>query len=273
MSRGYFFIALGKEYVDEVSNLVRTLRKVGDVYPASILCKKEDIDYINQLELYQHAIPYEFDNEFIKDDKTNFEKYGGTPKIMMTEYTPYDETIYTDADVLVQSNPSELWDYMKSMNEPYIATGGKCDINDSLAIVIAKKINKLPNELNLTHSGLIYFDKNNYKFKEFIKVLKFYWKNYYEENLSVSEFRGGKADEHAIFAAINSMNINVLDPTKIASITHNYHYDIDLPSKIVTGGSRYNILTTLESPPPFIHMFKDGRDVHYKLLYERLINI
>ncbi len=273
MSRGYLFIALGKEYVDEVSNLVRTLRKVGDTYPASILCKKEDVDYINQLGLYHYSIPYEFDNYLALNDKTNFERYGGTPKIMMSEYTPYDETIYTDADILVQSNPAELWDYMKSMNEPYITTGGKSDINNQLSVVIGKKINKLPNELNLTHSGLVYFDKTNYKFNEFIKLLKFYWENYYEENLAVSEFRGGKADEHAIFAAVNTMNIKVLDPTKVPSITHNYHYDIELPSKIVTGGSRYNVLTILESAPPFIHMFKDGRGEHYKILYERLINI
>ncbi len=273
MSRGYLFIALGRQYVDEVSNLVRTLRKMGDVYPASILCKNEDVDYINSLGLYEHAISYEFNNELSKNDKTDFEKYGGTPKILLSEYTPYDETIYTDADMLVQSNPFELWEYMHSMNEPYVATGGKCDIYNKLAIVVSKKINKSPEELNLTHSGLIYFNKKNNKFDDFIELLKFYWNNYYEENLSVYEFRGGKADEHAIFAAINTMNIRVLDPTKIASITHNYHYDIELPSKIVTGGSRYDVLTILESSPPFIHMFKDGRGEHYKILYERLINM
>lgn len=273
MKRGYFLIAFGRPYITEACNLVKTLNKFGNTYPISILSSESDKEYIESFSMFERVIIYNFDNEFSKIDKTHFEKYGGTPKILMTDYSPYEETIFLDSDVLVQSNPNFLWELLNSMNEPYIVTGGKCDKEHTLAKVISQKINKKPEELNLTHSGFVYFNKANYKFNFFTDKLKFYWKNYYEENLNVSFFRQGKADEHAIFATINTNNICVIDPTIIPTITHNYHYDIELPSNIVTGGNRYSVLKILESPPPFIHMFRDGGGNHYELLYERLMNI
>jgi len=274
MSRGYFFIGFGKNYVDEVAALVRTLNKFGNTYPISILCGESDIDYCNSLNLFDNIILYDFQNDLSQYDATHFEKYGGTPKIMMTDYSPYDETIFTDSDMLVQYNPNFLWDYMKSLNQPYIVTGGNTDSSNPLAVNFSKRNKLSMDEIYQIHSGLVYFDKNHKNFKNFIETLKFYWKNYYEENLNIPYFRQGKADEHAIFATINILKIGgVIDPTKIPTITHNYHNDIELPSKIVTGGNRYNVQAILEYPPPFIHMFRANGENHYEILYERLINL
>jgi len=272
MNRGYLFLCFGKYYVDEASNLVRTLRKFGDEYPVSILCSLEDVDYANSTKLFDKVIIFDFDNELSKMDKTPFEKYGGTPKILMMEYSPYDETMYSDTDMLVQSNTKNVWDSMSSFDQPYVVTGSPADTNDELIVSLSKKLNKDITKMNFIHSGIVYFNKNHKEFNIFSETLKYFWKNYNEYNLSIRKYKDGKADEHTILAAISYLNYEVINPTKVAIITHNYHSDIELPSNIVTGGNMYNILTQLDSPIPFIHMFKNHRK-HYDILYNRLINL
>jgi hypothetical protein len=272
MNRGYLFLCFGKSYIDEAFNLVRTLRKFGDEYPVSILCNEEDVEYATSERLFDRVIVFDFDNEFSKMDKTEFEKYGGTPKILMMEYSPYEETIYTDTDMLVQSNTKNVWNIMSSLNQPYVTTGIPADINDALIASLSKKLNKDISEMHFIHSGIVYYNKTHKDFNLFLETLKYFWKNYDEYNLSIRRFMGGKADEHAILATITKLNYQVINPTKIAIITHNYHDDIELPSNIVTGGSMYNILTKLDSPIPFIHMFKTHRK-HYDIIYNRLINL
>lgn len=272
MNRGYLFLCFGRYYVDEVCNLVRMLRKFEDEYPVSILCNLEDVDYANSTELFDKVIVFDFDNEFSKMDRTSFEKYGGTPKILMMEYSPYDETIYTDSDMLVQSNTKSVWDEMSSVNQPYVLTGAPADGSDNLIISLSKKLNKNIIDMNFVHSGIVYYNKTHKDFNLFLETLKYFWKNYDEYNLSIRNFRGGKADEHAILAAMTKLNYEVINPTKVAIITHNYHSNIELPSNIVTGGSMYNVLSELNIPIPFIHMFKNYRN-HYDILYNRLINM
>jgi hypothetical protein len=272
MTRGYLLLAFGRYYIDEASNLVRTLRKFGDEYPVSILCNREDIEYITSIKLFDKIIPFNFDNEFSTLDKTPFEKYGGTPKILMVDYSPYDETIYTDTDMLVQSNTKNVWDIMSSLNQSYVVTGINADLNDPLVIYLSKKLNKDVSKMYTIHSGIVYYNKLHTDFNLFSDTLKYFWKNYDEYGLSIRNFRDGKADEHAIFAAISKLNYEIINPFKFPIITHNYHSDIKLPSNIVTGGSMYTVSAILDSPIPFIHMFKDHRN-HYDVLYNRLINI
>jgi hypothetical protein len=272
MSRGYFFLAFGKYYVDEAANLVRTLRKFGDRYPVSILCGENDVKYLESIGLFDKIIVFDFNNEYSNEDKTQFEKYGGTTKILMCEYSPYDETIFTDTDMLVQHNPKGVWDAMSSFNQAYVVTGGPADPNDILIQNISTKLNKPISEIHTIHSGIVYYNKKHKDFDLICDKLKFYWKNYHEFGLDARLFRDGKVDEHAILAAMADINYITINPCIIPIITHNYHYDIELPSNIVTGGNMYEIWAELESPIPFIHMFKNNRN-HYEILYERLINL
>jgi hypothetical protein len=272
MNRGYLLLAFGRYYIDEASNLVRTLRKFGDEYPVSVLCNSEDIEYITSIKLFDKIIPFDFNNEFSKMDKTSFEKYGSTPKILMMDYSPYDETIYTDTDMLVQSRTNKVWDKMSSLNQPYVVPGVSADLNDSVVISVSKNLNKDITKMHSIHSGIVYYNKTHTEFNLFSDTLKYFWKNYNESGLSVRSFRGGKADEHAILAAVSKLNYEVVNPLKFPIITHSYHSDIELPSNIVTDGNMYSVLTTLDSPIPFIHMFKIHRN-HYDILYDRLINM
>lgn len=273
MSRGYFLIAFGKNYIDEAVNFVKTLRKVGDKYPVSILCSESDIEYINQYQVFDKKIIFDFNNEFSDQNKTSFEKFGGTPKILMMEYIPYEETIYLDTDMIVQYDTSKVWDYFSEMDQCFVTTGFEPDENDEMIKVIRKKVNFNSETIYFIHSGIIYMNKTHLDYKSFYETLKFYWHNYYEFGLGIRLFRNGKADEHAIFVAYNKMNYKPINPYITPIITHNYHHDIELPSNIVTGGGRYNISAVLDTPPPFIHMFKDNRDNHYDVLLYRLLNM
>jgi len=272
MNRGYFFIAFGPRYIEEACNLVRLLRKFGDNYPASILCAAEEIEVIKSKNLFDKIIPFNFDNDFSKLDKTSFEKFGGTPKILMPEYLPYDETIYTDTDVLVQCNPVNVWNHFKDFNQPVVCTSAAPNIHDLLNINISNHLQKNISDVMQTHTGIVYFNKKNDKFDLFSEYLKYFWKNYSAYGLDVREFRGGKVDEHAFLAAVNKLDLKSASGATYPIMTHNYHYDIELPSNKITNGTMYNFMGELDSPPPFIHMFKENvRD--YIILYIRLMNL
>ena len=49
---GYFFIAIGKKYIDECYNLSLTIRKYGDTRPISLLINKEDQEYALSKNLF-----------------------------------------------------------------------------------------------------------------------------------------------------------------------------------------------------------------------------
>ena len=66
MSRGYFFIAFGTDYITEVFNLSKTLNKFGNTYPISILCSETDKEYVESIGIFEKIITYNFDNEFSK---------------------------------------------------------------------------------------------------------------------------------------------------------------------------------------------------------------
>lgn len=270
---GYFLIAMGKEYIDEACNLVKNLRKFNDINPVSVLCLDTDINYVNSTGLFDKAIPFNFDNKFSKLDKTPFEKYGGTPKILMMDYSPYDETIYSDCDMLIQSNTDSVWNHFRSIDQAVIATGGIVNKDDAMANVVANKLKKDISKLYYTHSGILYYNKNHKDFKNFCDKLKFFWENYDDYGLYVHLYKGGKADENSIFITFAELNYVSANPILFPLITHNYHKDIELPSNIVTGGEMHAVLTTLNSPPPFIHMFKKYGREHYNVLYNKLMNI
>jgi hypothetical protein len=268
--RGYFLIAIGTEYVNEAINLVKTLRKVNDNFPVAILCTDNEKQYASESKMFDRIVLYNFDNKFAKNDYTQFEKYGGTPKILIPEYTPFEKTMYLDTDVLVQSNPESVWQLFENTDCAVSMMG----VNDYSCITnnIANRLGIEVNDVHSLHSGVVYFDKSHKDFNTFVDTLHNVWRNdvYSYYGLSCSEFRDGKADEHAFMATFAIMKYKGISGITNPIMTHNYHSTIELPSKIVTGGSMYTVLSVLETPPPFIHMFKQYK-THYNILLSRLL--
>ena len=83
MNRGYLFIGLGDYYIDEVLNLSKMIRKVGDILPISIICLEDDIEKLKSKNIFDKIIPINFNDDLFKTALTDFEKYGAIPKILM----------------------------------------------------------------------------------------------------------------------------------------------------------------------------------------------
>lgn len=273
MSKGYLLVCFGKEYIEEAYNLVLLLRKFGDENPVSILCNKEEIEIVKSFKVFDKAIEFDFNNELSFLDKTPFEKFGGTPKIMLVDYLPYDETIYLDTDVLVQYNTENVWNLFKQYNQAFVCMAVSADETDPLVISISKAIKKNVRDMIFPHSGIMYYNKTHDMFVEFSKTLKYFWKNYDSYGLNTRLFRSGKADEHAVMITMNKLDIKGIDGSKFPIMTHNYHKDIKLPSRIVTGGEMYGNISELDYPIPFVHMFKSHGKHHYNILLQRLLTI
>ncbi|CAB4143363.1 Alpha-mannosyltransferase [uncultured Caudovirales phage] len=123
MNRGYFFIAFGTQYIEELKMLVNTLRKVGDTLPISVLTSEQDADYCKSLNIFDKIVIYDFNNELSLRTNTSFEKYGAVPKILMLKLTPYEETIFVDSDVLCQYNPEHVWELMREKKSSSMYSG------------------------------------------------------------------------------------------------------------------------------------------------------
>lgn len=272
MKRGYFFVAFGKQYIEELKMLVNTLRNVGDKLPISVLTSYEDNDYCKSLNIFDEIITYDFSNELSTNTNTLFEKYGGVPKILMLKLTPYEETIFTDSDVLCQYNPEHVWDLMREKNQAVCVMGTEYapDWHFGFNHIVSKNLGK---NVPATHTGILYWNKNNPEFEKFYDALIHIWNNYESYKL-LKQFRGGRAEEPVYAVAFALMDYLPIDGNKYSIMTFNYHKDIELPSNIQTCGEMWNRNPIImEKPIPFIHMFKDIRGEHYEIIYEKLMNI
>lgn len=95
-TRGFITIATGNEKYYKLA--VQLLRSYRDHCPAgvpfAIICDREN-DYTQ-----------EFDDVVVMDSPNR----SYMDKLMLYRYSPYDETIFIDADSLVLADPSGLWD-------------------------------------------------------------------------------------------------------------------------------------------------------------------
>lgn len=93
--KGFVTVATGSEkYYKLAANLLCSYRKQGQgEYPFALICDRE--------------------NEYTKafDDIVLTEDFGkGTVDKLLMRYSPYDETIFIDADTLILENIDDLWD-------------------------------------------------------------------------------------------------------------------------------------------------------------------
>lgn len=92
--KGFVTVATGSEkYYKLAENLLRSYKKRGQgQYPFALICDRE--------------------NEYTKafDDIVLTEDFGkGTVDKLLMRYSPYDETIFLDADTLILENIDDLW--------------------------------------------------------------------------------------------------------------------------------------------------------------------
>jgi hypothetical protein len=259
------FIGLGDYYIDEVINLLKMIRKVGDTLPISIICLEKDVENLKSKNIFDKIIPINFNDSLFQTALTDFEKFGAIPKILMLNMTPYEETIFTDSDMLCQYNTTHVWDILSNTTQCINLVGQNFSpewhfgYNWKVSHFIGKEVPE-------THSGIVYWNKSHHQFDRFYYNLIDIW-NRYDYYQMLRWFRGGRPDEAIFAVALANMDYKVLEFSETPVITFNYDENVVFPCNIQTIPN----IVELDKPIPFIHMFKPHRNAYLKLV-DRLLN-
>jgi hypothetical protein len=269
MTQGYFYIALGKQYIDECVLLVNTIRKQGDNRPVSLLIWADDQKYAEEKNLFDKFVHFEPSGALWRECNTGFEKFCLYPRLHLDDYLVYDENIITDSDVLCQYSTEKVWEYMSNQPMPIRMLGRKKDSNWHWGHIddVAKRFGR---HIPHTHGGFFYLRKQNGNetLGKFFSLAKLFFYAY-DDYGCIRGFRGGKVDE-IIFALTHSfLNVMPLEFDEYPVMSFNYTPDIQIPSKLQTEGNQ-NIL--MNDYIPFIHMFDKMEGTNFKVLYNKIMN-
>lgn len=259
--KGYFFIALGKYYIDECLLLHNTIRKQGDLKPISLLIKKEDEYYASEKNCFDKLIFFNPSGEIWDNCSTQFEKYCLYPRINLDKLLPYEENIIVDSDVLCQYNADEIWDFCK--NKSIVMTGIKNDPGWHWGTV-REVSDAYGKHVPHVHGGFFYL-KNNQFVKAFFEHCRcVFWK--YDDYKCKRWFRGGKVDEIIFAISHSNFNINPINFDEFPIITFNYSKEKKIPSKFQT-----TMGVEMQNYIPFIHMFEKMNGENFKEIYNKIM--
>jgi len=265
MNQGYFFIALGKYYIDECVLLVNTIRKNGDIRPVSLLIHAEDEQYAWSKNIFDQMVYFEPNDELWKDCTTGFEKYCLYPRVNFEKYLPYKENIIVDSDVLCQYNPNKIWNYLSDQDKSVVMLGRKNDPNwhwgtiNEVSVAYGKHVPHV-------HGGFFYLRKDNFVNTFFEYCREVFYR--YDEYKCKRAFRGGRVDEIIFAIAHSHFNMNPLEFDQYPVMTFNYTPHIQIPSKLQTEGGQNKELMDYIS---FVHMFDKMTGVNFQSLYKKIM--
>ena len=123
-TQGYLFIANGEKYATMLKTYtIASIRHFDKTRPISVLTSTPECfdpllyNIINynpeeQKKKYSYLNPSEY---FI---------YGTIPKLIIFDLSPYDETLYLDADIINMKNIQPFWDFCSSSGKPIVIAGG-----------------------------------------------------------------------------------------------------------------------------------------------------
>lgn len=266
-NQGYFLIGLGIRYIDECYNLALTIRKNNDNRPISLLVNKQDIEYCKSKNIFDKFIEYhQFDDDIWSKCQNYFEKYCLYPRLYLNRYTPYEETITVDSDVLCQYNTEDVWRYCRNRQFPVQMTGRKIDYKWHWGTI--KEVMQAYNKhIPHVHGGFFYINKNNTKTEDFFLYARSLIPRY-DELKCKRWYANGIVDE-ILFAITHSYyNLFPIEFDEFPIMTFNYECDLIVPSTLQTEGGQ-NV--HMHSPIPFVHMFDKIEGHKYKCLLSKIL--
>jgi hypothetical protein len=266
MKQGYFYITLGKQYIDECVLLVNTIRKNGDNRPVSLLIHQEDEEYAKEKGLFDQYVYFNPSGSLWDECETSFEKYCLYPRLHLDDYLIYDETIITDTDVLCQSSTDNLWNYLSNQKHSLRMLGRKVDHNWHWGHIdsVSKRFGK---NVPHVHGGFFYLRKDRLNLGKIFSTCKMFFYAY-DDYGCIRGFRGGRVDE-IIFALTHSFfNISPIEFDEIPIMTFNYGPEVQIPSKLQTEGSQ-NI--EMNDYIPYVHMFDKMGGSNFTALYNKIM--
>lgn len=267
---GYFFIGLGQKYINECFNLALTIKKQKDYRQIGILINEEDYEYTKSKNIFNHFVIFKsFDDDIRPLCKNYFEKNCLYPRLYLPEYTPFNKSIILDSDILCQSNPESIWEYVKQKEYPVQMTGFIDDRNWQCGKIneVEKAFGK---HIPCVHGGFFYINKKNYKTQEFFKFCRsLIFK--YDEYKCPRGYPNFMVDEILFAITHSEFNISPIEFTEYPIITFNYTKDITIPSNIQTCTKNNNPIS-LKNYIPFIHMFDKLHGENYNYILQQILN-
>lgn len=261
MSRGYLFYAIGDYFLDEAINLAKSIKKYGqDDYPISLVLHEDGINKADKTDLFDKLFIFDETGEIFNDVTLPHEKYCILSSFDVVKYSPYDETMIIDTDVLCTSSTKVAWNVMTSLDQAFNVVGRNKSPDWHFGYnhqLIKKHGYNFPE----THGGCILLKKNHKDVDKFIDLLIYAWNNYSKLGFK-TRFRGGKSQEIHFSYAFANLNYKVIEFSEHPVMTFNYPRNIELPNKKQTIENNKELYDYI----PFVHMFKPHRETYLKLV-------
>ena len=131
---GYLICVFGKSdnYYKMASRLIRNIREYDNFRPICILT-----DNVNNYSYPEDVIIKIFDLETHLhkniDSNIDWHKYGLYPKIFQSYYTPFQHTMFLDADMIFRKDFTHFWDIYYKSNQTILIPGLSDENNRSPA--------------------------------------------------------------------------------------------------------------------------------------------
>jgi hypothetical protein len=236
-TEGYFIIANGEKYIELTTALIKSIRKVGDTREITVF--SNDIDACRRI--LSEFILYD-ENEYTNLSK--WERLGGIPKMLIPLVTPYDKTIFLDADSFMLNNMNEIWSDEKYWKYG-ISTSGSDTADSSWHFnfidTVSEKVGLGP--LPRAFSTLIFINKKLIPttFKEDI----FHYFNEYHKYGIKREFTGDSVPDEILYSIIMAKyGFKPINTDNILTISNNASDSLD---QMKANG--YKIVTIFHKDP------------------------
>ena len=277
---GYFFVALGPEYVEEAARLVKTLRTAGrDARPAAVLVRRTDESYATSTGVFHRVVTY--DPARFEDDGldalagTNHERGNILPRLRAIDLSPYDEFAFVDTDVLCSAPVDAAWAALRAANQAVAAPGLARDCNWHFGRVceISEALGLKP-QLPHVHAGVFYVNrlKDPAALRRFMGFAVEAFERYDELGFARLFREESRVLEICLSYAHHKLGYQPVDFYRSPVINFNVPREEKLPTSWQRLGDGYKDRRSKGGEPyPLTHYFvkaghKDDYDAQYKAL-------
>lgn len=246
ISRGIITISIGDSFYNSLAaDLARSLEVHCPDIPRAIITNRTDSPELSRL--YQHLI-----------QPVDEESYAFSHKLLLNDYSPFEETLYIDADSLVFRDLGFIWEQYKDQSVGFqgrVSREGEWYKQD-MAQLIAK--------LDLScmvqiQTGLLYFDKSD-KSEEFFAIARDTYPKLPELGFRIWEHRAKDAmsDEPAFGISASKLGLMpAKDPSRLMGfpmgITSKLEIDVIAGNCQLTSGPGYYLESETKMKPSVFH--------------------
>lgn len=241
-AEAYVMIAYGDKYVLEAIHLVNSIKKFDTSRDFILISNAQNQYHFDQVINIEH--------EFI-NESNNHNKFCVLARIMAPKYIDHKRFIMIDTDILCMNDPSYVWNTFKSNNNCFNCISGRDGSNWHWGYIdLIKQHNSL--RMLPVHGGIIYFNKESHKFKQYYKDLV-YGLEHYDDLGFKREFRNNAMTDEIIFSYANAkFNIIPFDYVENPIVSFNLNHKYDVKQHIISWGTPQTTHKT-DGPTIFNH--------------------